>query len=115
MHNRWQQITSALLLFGYIATGVLLEVAHRDTERLFLQSHPLLSSHTCGAKEIHLPLDKKHECLACSQSIQRIATAAVQLLGSDPAVVSLTSILVLCEHPLPVDVFYTGKRGPPQT
>jgi hypothetical protein len=114
MRNHWQQFTSTFLLFGYTAVGVLLEVAHHDVERLLLRSQPNLYSHACGANETHLPLDKQHECLACSQSVQRIATEAVHLSGISPTVIWLASTLVLCEHPLTVDIYYTGKRSPPQ-
>lgn len=110
-----RHIVSILLLIGYVGTGALLEFAHHDIHELLAQSPPIVSTHSCGAKEVHLPLDRKHECLACSLSTHRVATEALQGLADSSSPVYLGCISVLDEHFSTIDILYSGKRGPPRT
>ncbi len=97
---------------AYILAGVFVEVTHHDQHDLLLRPHPVLARHECGAKEIHRPLDRQYDCLACTQSAIRISTAA-------PSPVDVASFLclgdVFVNHAptLYTDVIYSGKRGPP--
>ena len=60
----------------YIASGFLIDLTHHDATEFFLRSTETVSSHDCGANEIHLSLDKRHECIACSHLTLRVATVA---------------------------------------
>jgi hypothetical protein len=93
--------------------GVLLEVGHHDAHNIVLDSTPVLSSHECGATEIHIPLDKRHDCLACTQSTLRVGMEEAQHIGVHTAFVCLAFTPFLREQPLETDVFHSGKRGPP--
>lgn len=104
---------ACLALVVYVAAGVLLEVGHRHPHDFLLAASPTLSSHSCGEKEIHLPLDKRHDCLACVQSTQRVSGEAMQYVGIHPAMVCSLGIPVLAEQGLETNVLYSGKRGPP--
>jgi len=113
MQSCCRHIVATLLLIGYVGTGALLEFAHHDMHELLAQSPPVVATHSCGANEIHLPLDKKHECLACSLSTHRVATEILQGPCNHPGLVYLGSISVLDEKISMIDFLYSGKRGPP--
>lgn len=102
-----------IALVSYLLAGLLIELGHRDSHDIRLASNPALSSHECGDKEIHIPLDKRHECLACSQSTQRLCIEGTGYVGMHVLLLGLTGTPVLVEHPLTTDVFHSGKRGPP--
>ena len=113
MNLRLRNTVSQFVLIAYIFAGVLLEVGHRDVHDIVLDAIPVVSSHDCGAKEIHVPLDKRHDCLACTQSMQRTGAEEAQRIGVRTAFVCLACTPFLHEQPLETDVFHSGKRGPP--
>ena len=101
------------ILVAYIATGFLLESAHHDDFVFGSGSPQTVTTHTCGAHEIHIPLDSLHPCLACSQASQRISTPALSFVPDSETFQCLTLIPSLDEQYLSTDYLYTGKRGPP--
>ena len=113
MNPHLRNAVSLFILVAYALAGVLLEVGHRDVHNMVFDATAVLSSHECGTTEIHIPLDKRHDCLACTQSTLRIATAVAPI----PANIAL----FLCLNLVPVsnrnipltDVIHSGKRGPP--
>jgi hypothetical protein len=113
MNFRLRNTVSQFILLAYILAGVLLEVGHRDVHSIVLDATPMLSSHECGATEVHVPLDKRHECLACSLSTLRVATAATVLSSNTPTPQCLSQVLFANQSMPDADVIYSGKRGPP--
>lgn len=104
---------SRLALVAYVASGVLLEVGHHHPHDFQVGTTPILSNHNCGEEEIHVPLNKRHDCLACVHSTQRVSGEATQYVGIHPAVVCSLAIPVLAKQEFETDVLYSGKRGPP--
>ena len=108
-----QRFSAVVVLGAYILAGVLLDVAHSHDFSLGLQSEPLLLSHDCGGKEIHVPVDQIHPCPACTYSSQWVAIPALPLHSRITPVHWTCIVPILCERPLTVDFLSTGKRGPP--
>jgi hypothetical protein len=108
-----RKIIAQFILAAYILAGVLLEVGHHDAHNMVLDSTPVLSSHECGATEIHIPLDKRHDCLACTQSTLRLATTAICISVSSILFFSPARPQDQTANPLDIDVVHSGKRGPP--
>jgi hypothetical protein len=94
-------------------TGLLLEEAHHDDIISGSGSPPAVTSHTCGAHEIHIPLDSLHPCLACQQSSQRISTPALSFVPDGLRFLWLSAIPILDKPFLSTDYLFSGKRGPP--
>ena len=113
MSTTTRQRTAQLLLAAYLLAGGLLEFAHQDGHEMLLSSKPILSSHDCGAREVHIPLDQKHSCLACSQASQRSSAEAVEFAGVISLLTCLSHLPVFRQEPLETDILYSGKRGPP--
>lgn len=107
--------TSAIVLTVYLLSGAFVELGHRDPVRLLLRSCAVLTSHTCGSEEIHLPLDQKRHCLACVQSTQRVSIQPSPYPGTDSRSDECVDVSVVRQLLLETDVLYTGKRGPPLT
>lgn len=105
--------TATLVLVTYVLAGVLLEVGHRDRHDVLLRSNPILLTHECGANEAHLPLDKRHDCLACVQTSQRLSTGVVQVVSGNTSFLCLAGVETFGEILSSVDFHYSGKRGPP--
>lgn len=101
------------ILAAYVAAGILLEVGHHDLHDIPLCAKPAVASHTCGEREIHIPLDKGHDCLACAQSTQRLSVEAATYLGIRETPICLASIPLVHEQLLETDFIHSGKRGPP--
>ena len=108
-----RQSTAQLLLAAYLVAGGLLEFAHQDGHEMLLASKPVVSSHDCGAREVHIPLDQKHSCLACTQASQRSVAEAVEHAGFISSLISLSHLPQVRQEPLETDILYSGKRGPP--
>jgi hypothetical protein len=113
MVSHWQHKTALLLLLTYVSAGALVVMSHHDFTDLYFHQSARFASHDCGSNEIHVPLDKRHECLACSQTTMRIATVTT------PVCINSTPLLCFCtfqsghEHLLCAGVLHSGKRGPP--
>jgi hypothetical protein len=97
----------------YVVTGFLLETAHHDDVIPGSGSPPAVASHTCGAHEIHIPLDSLHPCLACQQSSQRISTPALSFVPDGIRFLWMSAIPFRDEQFLSTDYLFSGKRGPP--
>ena len=113
MNPRLRNTVSLFIIVAYVLAGVLLEVGHRDVHTMVLTPMPVLSAHECGATEIHVPLDKRHDCLACTQSTLRIATAATAIPANAASFLCLGHVQIANERTLHTDVIHSGKRGPP--
>ena len=113
MKSRMRNSVARLILAAYILAGGLLEVGHHYVHDIVLDAAPAYVSHDCGATESHVPLNKRHECLACLQSVLRVATLATHLPANTPAILCLGHVLVPNERTLHTDVLHSGKRGPP--
>jgi hypothetical protein len=94
-------------------TGLFIEEAHHDDVISGAGSPPAVTSHTCGAHEIHIPLDSLHPCLACQQSSQRISTPALSFVPDGLRFLWLSAVPFLDEQFLSTDYLFSGKRGPP--
>jgi hypothetical protein len=108
-----QNTIARFVLVAYVVTGILLEVGHRHPHDFHFGSNPVLSSHTCGDKEIHVPLDKRRECLACTLSSLRVSTAAASCAHTPTQFAWLAVFIVSDGQSDDVDILYSGKRGPP--
>lgn len=107
---------SVLALLCYLIGGVLIELTHHDETGILLRSQPVLSSHDCGTKEIHVSLDDARHCLACSQYAQRLSTEASRAsVIIDASLVCFASLPHNNGQVFETDVLYSGKRGPPPT
>ena len=113
MKSRMRNSVARLILAAYILAGVLLEVGHHYVHDIVLDAAPVLSSHECGANEIHVPMDKRHECLACLQSTLRVAIAAPYVSANVTAFLCAGRVVSTNERILYTDVISSGKRGPP--
>ncbi|MBI5472074.1 MAG: hypothetical protein HY961_06980 [Ignavibacteriae bacterium] len=105
---------SLLAILFYVVGGALIEVTHHHETRLLLASRPVLESHDCGEKELHLSIDDVRQCLACSQFAQRLSTEAIALHICDASEFGLAFIPVATGQVLSTDILHSGKRGPPQ-
>ena len=113
MVPRWQYRTSLLLILLYISAGALVAVSHHDYVDLSLHQTARLAGHECGANEIHIPLDKRHECLACLQTTMRVTTAATSAFLKPTQFVYICCIVFGNERTSYVYILHSGKRGPP--
>lgn len=104
---------SVFAILGYLLGNTLVDLAHHDHANLPLHSEPVLSSHDCGAREIHVPIDQARSCLACSQFAQRFSADVSRSFTFDAAVVSLAVFPSHTGQIIETDVVYSGKRGPP--
>ena len=111
--NSRRHTAAIVALVGYIVAGFLLEISHHDGTALSLLSQPVLAQHKCGAKELHIPIDKRHDCLACSHSAQRASVQTTQYVGVNIPLAHLATVFFLRERPLQIDILHSGKRGPP--
>jgi hypothetical protein len=101
-------------LVSYLLGSSLMEIAHHDPTSVMLESHPLVTTHGCGAHEKHLPVDQARHCLACSPFVQRVATGAVHFIGIDPSIVCQILHPAPCRSVSTPDIISSGKRGPPE-
>ena len=115
MNLRFRNTVALFIVAAYVLAGVLLEVAHHDVHDIVLDAVPTLSSHDCGPNEIHIPMDKRHECLACSLTTSRIATTATHFSVNSDSFLCLGYVLDTHERTLHTDILHSGKRGPPQS
>jgi hypothetical protein len=113
MNLRLRNTVSQFILVAYVLAGVVLEVGHHDVHNIVLEEKLVLSSHECGAKEIHVPLDRLHECLACTQSTLRVAVEAIHIQANGVQFFCLVGPQNQAENLLLIDVIHSGKRGPP--
>ena len=113
MNQFFRIAVARVLLVAYVVAGSLIEVGHHDVHDISLNAIPGVAAHECGATEIHVPLDKWHDCLACSQSAVRVATAAAQIPTTGAQFVYLGNLPLGTEPTLQADFLYSGKRGPP--
>lgn len=113
MGREVRHITAQLLFAAYLLAGGLLEFAHHDGHVVLLRSQPVVSSHDCGAREVHIPLDQKHNCLACTQASQRNVAETAEHTGFISPLISLSHLPQFRQEPLETDILYSGKRGPP--
>jgi len=101
------------LLAAYILSGMVVGMDHHGGTALILQHAPLITSHTCGENERHVPLEKLHPCPMCSLSSDRAfpthGTQAAQPAGTE----SLLGPARSQPYQKPVHHFSSGKRGPP--
>src|SRR5512135_824258 len=111
MKLSFRNVVASLLLAAYVAAGVLIEIGHHDVHDIALHGLPTVSRHECGSKEIHVPLDKRHDCLACTQSAQRVATPATTIPATRVQFVWLGKLPLRIERTLQTDYIYSGKRG----
>lgn len=110
---RLQRKISILVILSYVTAGFLIAVSHHDVTDLALHSSATVTNHSCGSNERHIPLDKRHECLACMQSAMRIATATASASVTDVQFLALGSTPVDDRSTLSTDILHSGKRGPP--
>jgi hypothetical protein len=108
-----RHIFAAFALLSYSFGGVLIELTHHDEIAVLLRSKPVLETHDCGAKEIHIAWEDARHCVACSHFTQRLSTEASAFLGADASVYLLAVLSTLGEQTLETDILYSGKRGPP--
>lgn len=113
MNERLRNITVLVALFGYLLAGAIVEISHRDSYDTPIDPQAVLASHNCGAHELHIPLDHRHDCLACTHSAVRIAITAQALPASLVSFLRLGRVPVNNGYPAHPDLFYSGKRGPP--
>jgi len=113
MSTTTRQRIAHLLLAAYLVAGGLLEFAHHDGHAVRFRSQPVVSSHDCGAREVHIPLDQKHNCLACTQASQRSLAEATAHAGLVSPLIYLSHLPQFRQEPLETDILYSGKRGPP--
>ena len=113
MLAHWRHRTALLLLLAYVSTGALVAVSHHDYTDLFFHQSARLTSHDCGSNEIHVPLDKRHECLACTQTTMRIATAVSPTCVQPAQFVCFCCAVFTIEHTSHPGILHSGKRGPP--
>jgi len=113
MTLRSRQIIAGLVVGVYVMTGLLLDVVHHHAHDIGLFSVPVVSSHDCGAREIHLPIDKRNECVVCSHTAQRQSAGATEYLNLNTAFTCLAILPVLHAQPLETDLHCSGTRGPP--
>ena len=104
-----------ILLIGYLLGASAVELLHQDAFNLLLNSHPVVSSHDCGAHERHLPSDHAKHCLACSPMATRIAVLSSPILLPALAAPQSDSLFATGSHPITSCYYYSfGKRGPPK-
>ncbi len=104
---------SVLALLMYCMGGALIEVAHHDEMQILLQSHPVLESHDCGAKEFHLSVEDARQCFACSQFAQRLSTESRTTHTFCVPNVGVVYVPDIAGQVLDTDILHSGKRGPP--
>jgi hypothetical protein len=113
MKSSIRHTITLLALLAYTFSGVLVELMHRHGTRVLLGSQPIVSNHSCGEKEVHIPLDEARHCLACSHPTQRFFAEANPAVMIDASMVCLATILLQTEQAHETDLFHSGMRGPP--
>jgi hypothetical protein len=109
-HKR--QIVALFVLTAYMMAGFLLEIAHHDEAMQLLKGQQALASQE-SAGGARRPLEMQHNCLACSQLLQRFSTPASSFI--------LEVQIPLCLRATPpqgnlspfTDYLFSAKRGPP--
>jgi hypothetical protein len=102
-----------VVLLCYLLGFLLVELTHHDASAFFLESRPVVESHDCGAKEIHIAWEDARHCVACSHFSQRLSTEANAFSGINASVYHVAVVSTHTEQPLETDILYSGKRGPP--
>ncbi|HEX9655506.1 MAG TPA: hypothetical protein VGB89_01170 [Bacteroidota bacterium] len=104
---------AVLILVSYLFSSSLLAFAHHDGHAIRLSSRPFVAQHDCGANEIHLSVDGKTHCLACSSFYNRLYVTGA---SSPPAFDPFTTVVffvLTSDHSLQSGIFHSGTRGPP--
>ena len=104
---------STIVLLTYVISGILLEVTHHDASALRVYSGEVISSHDCGASEMHVSTDRRHDCLACSHITWRVAIAPLSAAGLFNALNLLFLIPSNADDALQSDFLSQVSRGPP--
>ncbi len=106
-------ITAVFTVLALLWTSLLLERAHSDFVPGGVKNDPVLTQHTCGATERHIPLSKLHPCIVCALGWHRAATPPAVYLPPGLSPISAAYFSVLDGHPHRIDYIFSGKRGPP--
>ena len=109
--HRRRRVTAVTILAILVCQS--LEFLHHDGYDFSSLCSPVLTSHDCGDKEIHIPLDKVQRCAVCAQSAQRLSTAPVSFLLPPVPAVFQPLVSGFPFKPVSTDFISTGKRGPP--
>ena len=108
-----RHLASLLLALVYLLTGFGLEFEHHDDVALSLHPSPRLSAHACGGTGHHVPVDPRHVCPACSQSLQRVSTPAPLSISPGPVFVCTGVVLQPADRLVRADRHFSGTRAPP--
>jgi hypothetical protein len=74
---------------------------------------PCVTTHTCGTREIHIPVEDLARCPICMTGTSRSATVTAADHPPSPSAVSWIAFDHPSAVPAPVDIHSSGKRGPP--
>jgi hypothetical protein len=108
-----KRTNAVIIIAAYIMAGALLEVSHLDHVVASFVADPVVTSHECGNKEIHNPLNHVHRCPACMQSTHRLSTEAAKFLIVNNTLLCLATATESRDKLLAADILHSGKRGPP--
>jgi hypothetical protein len=108
-----RHILFVFTLLAYLFGSVLVELAHEDELVVLLQSKPVLESHDCGAKELHVAWEDARHCIACSHFTQRLSPEVGTVFISEASLYLLAVLRARSEQTLKTDILFSGKRGPP--
>ncbi len=107
------KIPAFLLIVTQLSFSVLIESEHRDEVDLSYHAHESLAQHQCGAREIHIPIDRVQCCQACVYSAQRLGLETSSWTGVATLSFVCTVISLPSDPVIEADFDHTGKRGPP--
>ena len=105
-------LLAILLVVLHLGAGFDLIVAHNHLFCVEANSSTRLEAHTCGANEIHKPIDQDHHCLLC---LRTSGSFAVLAFFSTPPKARVQALVHRASRPPSLKGLHLSERdrGPP--
>jgi hypothetical protein len=107
------RLLAFVLISSYALTGTAGFGMHEHSPRPSSGTLPELSTHGCGEREIHIPIEEIARCPICLSGLSR--SAIPPALETVRHSAQFLLVLPCVSEPVPgsIDLFASGTRGPP--
>lgn len=113
MTGRLERCVVRVLLAAYVLTGIGAAAVHNHAAAA---GGPVaVTTHACGDREIHIPLEELAGCAFCLAGLSRCAILPPEAPVRWADRTQLLSPASGASIPCPVHLFSSGKRGPPRS
>jgi hypothetical protein len=107
------RLLAFVLVISYALTGTAGFGTHEHSPGPSDGTLPAYSTHGCGEREIHIPIEEISRCPICLSGLSRSAVLPHLELARHSAEVLLVVPYVSEPAPDSADLFSSGTRGPP--